>query len=106
MLRALSGRAHTVVTGVAVRWGTRAAAGSESTGVTFRTLSEREIDVYVASGEPSDKAGAYGAQALGAAFISRFDGCYYNVVGLPIVRLLELVRDVQGSRASSGGSTK
>lgn len=92
MLGRLSGRTHEVVTGVAVERDGARRVGREHTLVTFRTLAAAEIDAYVTSGEPDDKAGAYGAQALGAAFVSRFEGCYTNVVGLPIVRLLALMR--------------
>ncbi len=89
MLRGLSGRAHRVVTGLALlgpgREGPRLAA--EATRVRFRKLSEGEIRDYVATGEPLDKAGAYGIQGRAGAFVSRIEGCYFNVVGLPLARL-------------------
>ncbi|MDV2504339.1 MAG: Maf family protein [bacterium] len=94
MLEALSGRTHTVVTGVALigrERGLRATA-HEATDVTFRRLSEREIAGYAASGEPADKAGAYAVQGKAGLFVERVDGDYDNVVGLPlktVARLLE-----------------
>lgn len=92
MLRRLAGRWHVVQTGVAIRAPEGAAAsGVESTTVWFRTLSDDEIDAYVATGESIDKAGAYGIQGLGAALVERIDGCYFNVMGLPVVRLLEVL---------------
>lgn len=94
MLRQLSGKNHTVATGVAVVKANtgEVAAGVETTEVWFRTLSETEISAYVASGEPLDKAGAYGIQGRGALLVSRLEGCFFNVVGLPLVKLLELLR--------------
>lgn len=94
MLRRLSGRTHTVVSGVAVVDAAtgRSEAAYETTQVTFLPLSDRVIDRYVATGEPLDKAGAYGIQGLGALLVARVEGCYPNVVGLPLVctaRLLE-----------------
>lgn len=84
MLRLLSGRSHRVITGVAVatREGTEVAA--EATAVRFLTLSDQEIDAYVASGEPMDKAGAYAIQGRAARWIPRIEGCYFNVMGLPL----------------------
>lgn len=93
MLARLSGRDHTVHTGVALRspeGGT--ASGVETTTVTFRPLEPSEIDAYVATGEPLDKAGAYGIQAYGATLVERVSGCYYNVLGFPVGRILGLFR--------------
>lgn len=93
MLQRLSGKTHSVVTGVAVvdsRSG-REEVAAEVTRVTFRTLSPAEIERYVATGEPMDKAGAYGIQGVGALLVARIEGCYPNVVGLPLVRLAELL---------------
>lgn len=86
MLRRLSGATHRVVTGVClVRAPDRIeSVKHETTAVTFRRLDEREIHDYVASGEPMDKAGAYGVQGLASRFVTRIEGCYFNVVGLPI----------------------
>jgi septum formation protein len=94
MLRRLSGRAHVVMTGVAVRWRGTLASGLEEVGVTFRTLTEREIERYIDTGEPMDKAGAYGIQGFGATIVDRVDGDYFAVMGLPLNRLARLLRDV------------
>lgn len=87
----LSGRTHTVVTGVAVFDNGRTRAGSERTDVTFRALSADDIARYVATGEGRDKAGSYAAQGIGAGLIRKIDGCFFNVVGLPVARLLDLL---------------
>jgi len=87
MLRALSGRKHTVYTGVALVCGETKLTDSAATEVWFRELAEAEIRADVASGEPMDKAGAYGAQGLAALFVERIEGEYYNVVGLPLCKL-------------------
>ena len=92
MLRALSGRAHTVVSGLCVLRGDRCETASVSTDIHFRPLADREIDAYVASGEPMDKAGAYGIQGLAAIFVDKLDGDYYNVMGLPLCALAELLK--------------
>jgi len=84
MLRALSNRMHQVITGVALRRGTRLVTDTEKTCVYFRKLTAREIDWYVKTGEPFGKAGAYAIQGLARIFINRIDGCYFNVVGFPI----------------------
>jgi septum formation protein len=84
MLRLLSGRSHRVVGGVAVCYAGRCIVDSEETRVFFRKLRRAEIDWYVASGEPADKAGAYAIQGLGRVFIRKISGDYYNVVGFPL----------------------
>jgi septum formation protein len=84
MLRLLSGRDHEVSTGICLRFGDRTIVDTETTTVHFVHLSEAEIDEYLASGEPMDKAGAYAIQGRASKFISRVEGCYFNVVGLPI----------------------
>jgi septum formation protein len=84
MLRRLSGRTHDVVTAVAVRRDGRITAGHARTAVTFRPLTEREIEAYVATGEPLDKAGAYGYQGGAAAFVAGLDGDADTVIGLPM----------------------
>lgn len=84
MLRLLSGREHQVVTGICLRRGLHVICDAETTTVRFVPLSEEEICAYVASGEPMDKAGAYGIQGLASKFIDRIEGCYFNVVGLPL----------------------
>ena len=87
MLELLSGREHTVYTGVTVRRGNTVLTQHEATHVRFRPLSAGEIDAYVRSGEPMDKAGAYGIQGLGALLVEGIEGDYCNVVGLPVCRL-------------------
>ena len=84
MLRLLSGRTHRVITGVAIATAKGTEVAAEVTGVQFLTLSEEEIAAYIATGEPMDKAGAYGIQGLAAKWIPRVEGCYFNVVGLPL----------------------
>ena len=90
MLRNLTGRSHRVLTGFAVLdAGTnRAVTGHEWTTVSMRELTDAEIRAYVDTGEPLDKAGSYGAHASGAGLITRVEGCFYNVIGLPLARLL------------------
>ena len=87
MLRALSGKTHTVVTGCCIISGTRWCTFSESTQVAFYELSDREIAEYIATGEPFDKAGAYGIQGKGSLFVRGIVGDYFNVMGLPVARL-------------------
>ena len=83
-LRTLSDRTHTVYTGYCLLKGGKRISGVEATNVTFRELDGNEIADYVASGEPMDKAGAYGLQGRGCTFAKRIDGEYFNVIGLPI----------------------
>jgi septum formation protein len=92
MLKSLSGRTHQVITGVALLLGTRSAAGSATTRVAFRKLTVSEMEWYVSTGEPMDKAGAYGIQGLARIFITRIDGCYFNVVGFPVDCFQRLLR--------------
>lgn len=92
MLRLLGGRTHRVMTGVTVRRGERSETAVEITDVTFRPLREREIAAYVATGEPMDKAGAYGVQGAASIFVSGLHGDYFNVMGLPLCRTAELLR--------------
>jgi len=98
MLRLLSGRSHRVLTAVALL---RLAPGArrprilsavESTRVTFATLSARQITAYVSTGEPMGKAGAYAIQGRAGKFVTRIEGCYFNVVGLPLARVCRLLR--------------
>jgi nucleoside triphosphate pyrophosphatase len=84
MLAKLSGREHIVITGVCLRHGGGAIVGSESTRVRFSPLTPDEIAEYVASGEPMDKAGGYAIQGLASKFVERVEGCYFNVIGLPL----------------------
>jgi septum formation protein len=93
MLRALSGRKHTVYTGVALIHGETQIVTAERTDVYFRELSDAEILAYADSDEPMDKAGAYAAQGRGAVFIERVDGEFFNVMGLPLCRLTVMLRE-------------
>lgn len=94
MLARLSGRSHTVYTGIALISGDDIITGAESTEVYFRQLSGKEITNYVRTGEPMDKAGAYGAQGMGAVFIERLEGDFFNVMGLPVCRLTIMLRSL------------
>ncbi len=87
MLLSLSGRRHTVHTGVAVITGDLELTACERANVFFRPITEAEADAYIATGEPMDKAGAYGAQGIGAYFIEKIDGDFFTVMGLPLCRL-------------------
>lgn len=103
MLSRLNGTCHEVVTGVAlVDAGTgREIVWSETTQVYFRELHSTEITAYIASGEASDKAGAYGIQGRGAAFVRRIEGCYFNVVGLPLASFVECLSNFPKSTENS-----
>ena len=92
MLRRLSGRSHVVMTGVAVRWRGRTVSGVEEVGVTIRRLSDADIERYIDTREPMDKAGAYGIQGFGATIVERVDGDYFAVMGLALHRLVSLCR--------------
>ena len=94
MLQLLSGRDHQVMTGCTVLKGEKAETFTEVTDLHFRSLSEKEIANYVASGEPMDKAGAYGIQGGAALFCERMVGDYYNVMGLPVCRLGQVLKMV------------
>ena len=89
MLQLLSGRDHQVMTGCTILYGDRQETFTEVTSLHFRPLSEKEIQKYVQSGEPMDKAGAYGIQGGAALFCEKLEGDYYNVMGLPVCRLYE-----------------
>jgi nucleoside triphosphate pyrophosphatase len=94
MLMLLSGRWHKVLTGICVRADRRRLVHVESTGVRMAKLSKAEIDWYVATGEPADKAGAYAVQGLASRFIVAIEGSYSNVVGLPISRVYNLLKQL------------
>jgi len=96
MLRMLSGRTHRVITGVAVATAKRVEVAAEVTAVRFLTLCEAEIAAYIATGEPLDKAGAYGIQGRAAKWIPRIEGCYFNVVGLPLALVATMLEGVTG----------
>jgi septum formation protein len=94
MLSLLSGRDHQVMTGCTVLRGERAETFTEVTDLHFRPLSQKEIENYVASGEPMDKAGSYGIQGGAALFCERMVGDYYNVMGLPVCRLGQVLQRI------------
>lgn len=93
MLSELAGNKHTVCTGVTVRQGEKQKCFTVSTDVYFRAASEPELRAYIASGEPMDKAGAYGIQGLGSLLVERIDGDFFNVMGLPVLALSLALRD-------------
>ena len=94
MLQLLSGRDHQVMTGMTVVRGSVLRSVTEVTDIHFRPLSHREIDAYVATGEPMDKAGSYGIQGGAALFAEKMVGDYYNVMGLPVCRLWQLLQEI------------
>lgn len=94
MLRRLAGREHDVFTAVAVAYGGRTASGVRRTAVTFRPLADATVAEYVATGEPLDKAGAYGIQGYGAVLVERIDGDYFTVMGLGLTLLVDLFATV------------
>lgn len=102
MLRLLSGRTHEVLTGVAVLRVPEgfSALHVETTRVTFLDLSDSDIENYIATGEPFDKAGAYGIQGIGGKFVREIEGCYFNVMGLPLSRVWSLVRAIESERTA------
>lgn len=94
MLTLLSGRKHQVMTGVALCYQGKTLAATCVTDVYFRQLTQAEIDAYVATKEPLDKAGAYGIQGKGALLVEKIDGCYNNVVGLPLTKLSAMLTEI------------
>jgi septum formation protein len=102
MLGMLSGREHIVITAVAVSRGRKLRSAVEEVRVKFRRLRDDEIEAYIATGEPMDKAGAYGIQGFGATIVERIEGDYFAVMGLPLGRLVGLMRDV-GVKYRFGG---
>ena len=94
MLRRLSGREHIVMTAVAVRWRGNVVSSVEQVGVRFRKLDDADIERYIDTGEPMDKAGAYGIQGFGATLVERVDGDYFAVMGLALGRLIGLFREL------------
>lgn len=93
MLRILSGHTHQVLTGIAAATRAGTTSAVESTAVTFSEISGDDLDAYCATPEPLDKAGAYGIQGYAARWIPRIDGCYFNVMGLPIARTVRLIEE-------------
>lgn len=106
MIQALSGRWHEVMTGIAVCLGERCLDDVEVTRVSFRPLSVREIEAYIATREGTDKAGAYAIQGKGSLLVSRIDGCYFNVVGLPLFRLSFLLGHFGFSLSQQWGESR
>jgi len=100
MLRRLSGREHLVVTGICLKAASARVVDAESTRVRLVQLSEQEIQGYVASGEPLDKAGAYAIQGLASKFIDRLEGCYFNVVGLPVALVYRHLKALRAPAAT------
>jgi len=105
MLRRLQGRWHTVVTAVALHHGAsgRRCAGLEATEVHFRPLSDDVLHAYAHSGEPDDKAGGYAIQGLGAMLVQEVRGCFYNVMGFPIVRFVDLLQELHSDEGVRHG---
>ncbi|MDQ3426193.1 MAG: Maf family protein [Gemmatimonadota bacterium] len=102
MLRKLQGRTHQVVTSVALSAGERLHQATDVTNVTFRRLSDELLEAYVATGEPMDKAGAYGIQGYGAALVERIEGDFFSVMGLPVRLVLQLLEKA-GEKYLFGG---
>ena len=94
MLRRLSGRSHVVITAVAVAWKGHIASAVEEVDVTFHALSDSEIAGYISTREPMDKAGAYGIQGYGATIVSRVDGDYFAVMGLPLQSMIRVLKRI------------
>jgi septum formation protein len=92
MLRRLAGREHTVITGICLRHPKGSQVDSSATRVRFTPLSDAEIDAYVATGEPLDKAGAYAIQGRASKFVEGVDGCYFNVIGLPLSQVYRYLK--------------
>ena len=96
MLRLLSGRSHQVITGVCLTVANSERTEAEVTQVTFVRMSEQEIAEYVATGEPMDKAGAYGIQGMASRWVEKIEGDYFNVVGLPVARVYRMLQELSG----------
>jgi septum formation protein len=95
MLRRLAGRDHTVITGICLRHPGGIEVDSSATLVRFTPMTEPEIDAYVATGEPIDKAGAYAIQGFASKFIERVEGCYFNVIGLPLSQVYRYLKTLE-----------
>jgi septum formation protein len=100
MLRLLSGRTHQVITGVCLVKGRERQRAAEVTFVRFHTLSDKEIEAYVATGEPMDKAGAYAIQGQAGRWVPRIHGCYFNVVGLPLALVTSMIEGMRSRTVS------
>jgi septum formation protein len=95
MLHRLAGREHTVITGICLRHPGGLEVDSSATRVRFTPLTDAEIDAYVATGEPIDKAGAYAIQGLASKFVERVEGCYFNVIGLPLSQVYRYLKSLE-----------
>ena len=95
MLHRLAGREHTVITGICLRHPGGVQVDSSATRVRFTPLTDAEIDAYVATGEPMDKAGAYAIQGLASKFVERVEGCYFNVIGLPLSQVYRYLKTLE-----------
>jgi len=95
MLRSLSSREHTVITGICLRHPGGVEVDSSATRVRFARLTDAEIDAYVATGEPMDKAGAYAIQGLASKFVESIEGCYFNVIGLPLSQVYRYLKSLE-----------
>jgi len=95
MLRSLSGREHTVITGICLRHPGGVEVDSSATRVRFTLLTDAEIDAYAATGEPMDKAGAYAIQGLASKFVESIEGCYFNVIGLPLSQVYRYLKTLE-----------
>jgi septum formation protein len=98
MLERLAGREHTVVTGICLLHSGAPIIANETTRVRFAALDASEIEDYASSGEPLDKAGAYAIQGLASKFVERIDGCYFNVMGLPVALVYRHLKEIAGRR--------
>ena len=98
MLTDLAGRRHTVCTGVTLRQGQRSLTRAQSTDVYFRPAGQEELMAYIRGGEPMDKAGAYGIQGLGCTLVEGISGDYFNVVGLPVARVVREIKKITGAK--------
>lgn len=94
MLKKLSGKEHQVTTGVTVISGSEEITEHQQTTVQFRAIDDQEINQYIATGEPMDKAGAYGIQSKGAVFVTGINGCFYNVMGMPLAWLVKTLKEL------------
>ena len=97
MLALLSGRRHDVLTGFALKLGPQILQDCARTSVWFAPLSRQQIEEYVASGEPMDKAGGYAIQGLASKFVERIEGCYFNVMGLPVAMVYRRLQELRGT---------
>ncbi|WP_244833581.1 Maf-like protein [Clostridium sp. BJN0001] len=95
MLKKLSGKKHSVYSGVTVMYGDKVLSESVCTDVFFSNITDKEIMKYIDTGEPMDKAGAYGIQGKGGLFVEKINGCYYNIVGLPINKLKTMIKSLK-----------